>query len=215
MGGENLRAVREGTVFGKLVVIRYECRSRVLVRCVCGAEAFQQWGNLIRRGATACHSTVACKLESNVRRDEDGCWRWQGYKDSSGYGRIYAGGGKQTGAHRVAWSLANNMPIPDGLFVMHSCDNPSCVNPKHLSVGTHNDNMRDMTTKGRAYRSYGRGSKLSAEQILEIRRSTLSEKLLGLSYGVNRATIGRILRRESWTHIPPEDVGGANGEEII
>jgi hypothetical protein len=68
---------------------------------------------------------------------------------TSGYGTLYAEGRHQ-GAHRLAWELANGRAIPAGLFICHRCDNPLCVNPDHLFLGTHTDNMRDMIAKGRA-----------------------------------------------------------------
>lgn len=79
----------------------------------------------------------------------DECWIWRGWKDVHGYGKIYVlEQKKDVGAHRVAWELAKG-PIPDGLFVLHKCDNPPCMNPEHLFLGTHGDNMRDCAKKGR------------------------------------------------------------------
>lgn len=84
---------------------------------------------------------------SNVRRS-DGCWEWTGSKRGNGYGCL-AVGGRQVGAHRVAWETQNG-PIPEGLFVLHKCDNPPCVRPDHLFLGTAKDNAMDMARKGRA-----------------------------------------------------------------
>ena len=81
-------------------------------------------------------------------RKGDGCWEWQGHRSSHGYGKIGCGG-KDIGTHRVAWELAHG-PIPAGMHVCHRCDNPPCVRPDHLFLGTHSDNMRDLAEKGLA-----------------------------------------------------------------
>jgi hypothetical protein len=76
------------------------------------------------------------------------CWLWKGRKHQ-GYGRIYFKG-KQRYVHRIAWELANGIPVPDGLFVLHSCDEPSCVNPSHLRLGNQAQNMKEMKERGRS-----------------------------------------------------------------
>lgn len=76
------------------------------------------------------------------------CWEWQAGKDKNGYGSFRIGKGSMKRAPRVAWELKNG-PIPNGMVVCHVCDYPACVNPGHLFLGTHGDNMRDMRKKGR------------------------------------------------------------------
>lgn len=90
---------------------------------------------------------VARFWESVEKGPGDACWEWTGHANRSGYGRVTRRG-RDLFAHRYSWELANG-PIPDGLIVCHRCDNPPCVRPEHLFLGTHSDNMRDAQRKGR------------------------------------------------------------------
>ncbi|KKN92372.1 hypothetical protein LCGC14_0208630 [marine sediment metagenome] len=91
--------------------------------------------------------TVEERLKARLIIDSNNCWLWQGATYLDGYGKINVKG-KTKSVHRVAWKLANG-PIPEGMCVCHHCDTPSCVNLKHLFLGTTTDNMRDMVSKGR------------------------------------------------------------------
>lgn len=126
------------------------------------------------------------------------CWEWRGWVNGNGYG-VIRHGKKSYRIHRLMWEWANDMAIPVGLQVMHSCDNRMCGNPDHLSVGTASDNMRDAHAKGRAIT--GGKPKLSPEQVFKIRRlwetgdfatKTSLDKHLGLPKNTTcRVTTGR------------------------
>ncbi len=147
-----------------------------------------------------------------ARVDKAGaCWWWLGAKNDNGYGMVSDGRyGKRKRAHRVAWELTNG-PIPPGLFVLHSCDNPPCVNPAHLWLGTQADNMRDMDAKGRrrwedwfGHHQSGEANKmakLAAAQVEEIRLlypQGWGQRELAAMFGVSRPTISMILNRKRW-----------------
>jgi hypothetical protein len=133
------------------------------------------------------------------------CWLWTGHRGSNGYGRIKVSGKVQM-AHRMAWEIENGS-IPEGLCVLHRCDNPSCVRPDHLFLGTHRDNAIDREMKGRGSKQRGeeRGSaKLTNQDIPRIRElcdNGVTQRAAARIYGVAQSTIGEIVRREKWSHV--------------
>lgn len=137
----------------------------------------------------------------------DGCWTWGGAMFTHGYGRALWQGKVGAVAHRVSWMIHNG-PIPDGMLVCHSCDNPPCVRPDHLFLGTHRDNMKDMLSKGRQRHDAGEAcnaTKLTAEAVIDIRaRSAVGvrSKVLAAIHGVTSDNINRIVNRNTWKHIP-------------
>ena len=145
------------------------------------------------------------RFHKKVEQVESGCRLWTASLFRGGYGQFQANG-KNMRAHRVAWELHNDMHIPEGMHVLHSCDQPDCVNPHHLSVGTHKQNMDDKKAKGRQVKGTDiNGSKLTDAQVVEIRdRYSAGGVLLrelGEAYGVSRSLVGKIVNRKQWTHI--------------
>ena len=132
-----------------------------------------------------------------------GCWEWSGARVPQGYGLIKRKDGTQLRAHRVAYELVYGL-IPKGMFVCHRCDNPSCVWPSHLFVGSHVQNMADMVVKGRAARMQGHrngSAKLGAIEVISIRTSVDSYSRIASQFGVSSSAVGLIKRRERWAHL--------------
>lgn len=117
--------------------------------------------------------------------------------------------GKHCREHRLAFARANGVSLKAirGLEVRHRCDNPACVNPAHLELGTHADNMRDMVERGRAGTLRGSAhpvAKLVEADIPVIRRllaDGLTQRAVALRFGVDQAIVGRIARRTAWSHV--------------
>jgi hypothetical protein len=134
----------------------------------------------------------------------DGCWLWSGKKNSDGYGEMQIDG-RFVKAHRYSWMLASG-PVPDGMCVCHRCDTPRCVNPSHLFLGTHTDNMRDMARKGRGVSSGRRGeelpwTKLNEAAVLAIREDQRPQRLIAKDYGIAQPLVSMIKTRSVWKHI--------------
>lgn len=132
------------------------------------------------------------------------CEEWGGYRLSTGYGQVQVKGKKWL-AHRYVWTQKVG-PIPEGMNLCHTCDNPSCVNIDHLFVGTQQDNMIDMTSKGRQRGAFPKGSahpgsKLSQSDVDEIRgfySEGFSQKEIGERYGIHQVTVSEIVTRKIW-----------------
>jgi hypothetical protein len=145
---------------------------------------------------------------ANMRRTSTGCQEWQGLKHRQGYGEISFSCKKKL-THRVAWILTYGA-IPEGLSVLHRCDNPPCCNPDHLFLGTYRDNVHDCQSKGRGANTKGEHNgraKLTADQVLEIRAlyetgsTSFSQTLLAKRFNVTKTQIGSIVHYKEWTHL--------------
>lgn len=146
------------------------------------------------------NGTASERLAELSVAEESGCIRFTGHLDGEGYGRIMVARVKYM-AHRLSYSL-NHGPIPDGYVVRHKCDNPSCINPEHLELGTQADNIADKVSRGRQARGSGVGRAiLTEESVKEIRSSPLKVSELSTLYGVSVVSIRNILRRKTWQHV--------------
>ena len=125
------------------------------------------------------------------------CWEWTGARSSYGHGNIKVDG-RALGAHRVALEL-DGVDIPSGMVVRHSCDNPGCVNPDHLELGSQGDNIQDMHDRGR--HKINNGSRFNIKTAEKIRRSAAdgtNQADLAEHYGVSRQYINDIVRNRKW-----------------
>lgn len=107
-------------------------------------------------------------------------------------------------SHRAAWELTHG-PVPDGLFVLHRCDNPPCCNPAHLFLGTRGDNNRDARAKGRHVHGERVGTaKVTENEVILMRglaAGGILQKDLALIFGLQKMQVSRIVRRERWAHV--------------
>lgn len=147
------------------------------------------------------------------RRSPDECWPWVGTTNNR-YGCLSLGGhqGRRVYAHRASWEL-HNCPLPDGMDVLHKCDNPPCVNPNHLFLGTQADNVRDMNKKGRKARGNDvnavRGNrhyrtKIKDEDVAEVCRAYeagANGPELARRYGVCRGAIYYVVKKRHRTQL--------------
>jgi hypothetical protein len=132
------------------------------------------------------------------------CWVWKAGCSGDGYGAFKVDG-HQVSAHRFAWELWHAEEIPSDMQVLHKCDNPICVSPTHLFLGTVADNMADKAAKQRSpLGEKNPKAKLTKQDVLSIRHCAergIPQKALAKAYGVNILAINRIVRRASWKHV--------------
>lgn len=148
--------------------------------------------------------SVEARFWPKVRKGP-GCWEWVACRGANGYGRFSISRSKWELAHRASWTLHNG-PIPDGLCVLHDCDNPACVRPDHLFLGTNADNTADMDAKGRrrVTPSFGEAhgkAKLTEGDVRAIRADSRPEREAAPDYGVSHSTFGKVRARTAWSHV--------------
>lgn len=145
-------------------------------------------------------------VASSIPEPMSGCWLWEkGLDHLKKYGYTWYNN-KNIRAHRASY-LAFNGEIPNGLFVLHKCDNPKCVNPQHLFLGTNEDNLKDMAAKGRSCRGelnkcgkHGK-AKLTEADVLAIRKDTRLTREIAKQYGIDRSYAGVVRSGKSWRHL--------------
>lgn len=182
----------------------------------CGAPFFAKASDVAKGNGRFCSRACVGIGANSDRRpiserfwervDRSGsCWLWVRYLDRDGYGVFDPSHeNRERRAHRWSWILANG-PIPDGAIVCHTCDNPSCVNPSHLFLGTTQDNVSDKVSKMRhAHGSRVGGAKLTDDAVRELRtlrRGGWTLDALSERYGIHRASVSHIARGDTWKHV--------------
>jgi len=149
---------------------------------------------------------IPAKIAENV---QTGCFDWIGFKSRDGYGIVHRGK-KLLKAHRLAYCEANQVPLEaiKGLCVRHKCDNPACINPDHLEIGTNADNTRDRHERQRDARGSKNGnSRLTEGDVVRIRNEYKPKsrqtgvRALSRKYKVSPSLIDQIVRRTIWLHV--------------
>ena len=154
---------------------------------------------------TGKHASPGTRFWRRVRKSK-GCWEWQGFRSKFGYGRLRVaanGPGSIVTAHRFSWTVHFG-DIPDGMWVLHRCDNPGCVRPTHLFLGTHGDNMEDCRLKGRRPVMAGTkngGVKINETTALKIRRDIRSVRQIAQDYDIGKSMVSNIKRGVNWAHL--------------
>ena len=130
---------------------------------------------------------------------ENSCWIWVSALNSSGYGQIYINGTTKL-AHRFSYEIHKGL-ISNGLHVCHTCDNPKCVNPDHLFLGTNKDNVLDKLNKSRhPVGSNAKNSKITEIQAISIKKDSRSNREIAKDYGISHQVVCGIKNNKYWKH---------------
>jgi hypothetical protein len=163
-------------------------------------------------GRAQSHWTLAERLAHYSAPAPNGCRLWIGARDNYGYGML-SWQGRSRRAHRLSWESVNG-PIPKGMGICHRCDTPACIEEKHLFPGTQATNNADMAQKGRARNGGAHGSahgqaKMTEAKAMAVYLACGSQDHIARAFGISRATVGRIKRRDNWRHIHAAGLGEA------
>ncbi len=193
-------------------------KKRETVSCGSCGKSFLVYQHLIRVGkGKYCSRACQDKGRSDVPIESrfwarvektDGCWIWNGPHGKRGYGNLCCGpiGNRRIeGAHRYSWELHNG-PIPNALQVLHHCDNPRCVRPDHLFLGTAQDNVDDKCQKGRCPTGVNNpAAKVNERDVIEIRylaAAQIPQVAIAEMFGIKQSTVSCIALRKIWKHVP-------------
>lgn len=191
------------------------CGKQAKSRGLCGTHYERmRLGKTIDRQLQIQHHGLSKRerFEMRVEKMPSGCWHWTGSLNKTGYGQFNLNGDRPILTHRASWLIYNG-EIPANpesayrtMYVLHRCDNPKCVNPEHLFLGSQQGNMDDKMEKGR--HSYGNAlgekhgnAKLTADLVREIRASSETESQLSKRLGIARSSIYAARRRQTWKHV--------------
>lgn len=151
------------------------------------------------------HDLQETIMQASIPEPMSGCWLWERACQSRGYGQITVNG-KVMLAHRASFEAFYDVDLDRGLKVCHRCDNPICVNPEHLFVGTQSDNMKDCANKGRIRTPHRAGAahpmaRISEEAVASIRNDPRSYRVIAAAFGVSKSTVHQIKTGKSWGHL--------------
>lgn len=167
-------------------------------------QRVRRWRGLDLQGRT--DERFNARFWAKVQPADNGCWEWTAHRNNRGYGQFTVSNGVFYTAHAVSYAITHG-PIPPGMSICHRCDNPPCVRPDHLFLGTQSDNALDMFAKGRATRSKGverYNAVLSEEDVRHIKGAARYwgvVKDLSKEYGVSTTTIRKIRDGRKWSHV--------------
>lgn len=158
--------------------------------------------DLVRRGEETLWRRV-------IVGEPDECWEWQGHRIKTGYGRLRFQG-RRVLAHRLADFIARHTEIPEGIEIIHTCDNPPCVNPRHLQRATHKENMEDRDRKLRGAKGESNGrAKLTEHEVREIirlRQDDVRVAEIAARFGISQRHVYALSNGAWWKHLTGRQV---------